>query len=110
MATYLLSLMITGVLLMPQCVLGQIPTVCADEDSLKNLRCCPTTTDGVCGENANRGECVELNIDGFRRDTTDVRSNWPHYFTQVSFDIIMWLWIKQLWLRVASYVYGLVVN
>ena len=46
--------------------IGQIPTACADEDSLENLRCCPTTDDGVCGEDANRGQCVQLSIDGYR--------------------------------------------
>ena len=69
---------------MPQCTVGQIPTVCADEDSLENLRCCPTTDDGVCGEDASRGECVQLNLDGYSTNTTDVRGNWPHYFTHVS--------------------------
>ena len=36
--------------------LGQIPTACADDDSLENLQCCPAAIDGVCGENANRGQ------------------------------------------------------
>ena len=83
-SVYLLSLIIIGAWLMPQCAVGQIPTACADEDSLENLRCCPTTDDGVCGEDANRGECVQLNLDGHRTDTTDVCANWPHYFTHVS--------------------------
>ena len=79
MSTHLLSLMIIGacIWLMPQYTFGQIPTVCADEDSLENLRCCPTTDDGVCGEDANRGQCVQLNIDGYSTNTTDVRANWP---------------------------------
>ena len=89
-SVHLLSLIIIGAWLMPQCTVGQIPTACADEDSLENLRCCPETTDdGVCGEDANRGEqggeCVQLNLDGHRMDTTDVRANWPHYFTYVSY-------------------------
>ena len=84
MAVYLLPLIVVGVWLIPQCALGQIPSACADDESLENLRCCPTTANGVCGEDANRGECVELNIDGYSRDTTDVRANWPHYYTQVS--------------------------
>ena len=86
MSAHLLSLMIIGAWLMPQCTVGQIPTVCADEDSLENLRCCPTTDDSVCGENANRGQCVQLNIDAYGYDinSTDVRANWPHYFTHVS--------------------------
>ena len=70
---------------MPQCAFGQIPTACADDESLENLRCCPTTSDGVCGEDANRGQCVQLSIDGYSTNTTDVRGNWPHYFTQVSY-------------------------
>ena len=70
---------------MPQCTVGQVPTACADDDSLENLQCCPTTADGVCGADANRGQCAELNIDGYSETTTDVRANWPHYFTQVSF-------------------------
>ena len=82
-ASCILSLMIIGVWLMPQCAFGQIPTACADDESLENLRCCPTTSDGVCGEDANRGQCVELNIDGYSTNTTNARDNWPHYFTHV---------------------------
>ena len=70
---------------MPQCTVGQIPTVCADEDSLENLVCCPITDDGECGVDANRGQCVDFNLNGHRMDTTDVRANWPHYFTRVSY-------------------------
>ena len=84
MSAHLLSLMIIGAWLMPQCTVGQIPTACADEDSLENLRCCPTTDDGVCGGDANHGQCVQLNIDGYSRDTTNVRDNWPHFYTHVS--------------------------
>ena len=83
MNVHLLLLIIIGAWI-PQCTVGQIPTACADNDSLENLRCCPTTADGVCGVDVNRGYCSELNIDGYNRDTTDVRANWPHYFTQVS--------------------------
>ena len=85
MATHLLLLMIIGTWLIPQCTVGQIPTACADNDSLENLQCCPTTADGVCGVDANRGYCSELNIDGYSTDTTNVRENWPHYFAHVSF-------------------------
>ena len=60
---------------------AQIPTVCSDADSLENAICCPTTSDGVCGENANRGQCVSLATPP-RYDTADVRANWPHYFNQ----------------------------
>ena len=84
MSAYLLPLIVIGVWLIPQHAFGQIPTACADEESLENLRCCPTTSDGMCGEDANRGECVELNIDGYSTTTTNARDNWPHYFTQVS--------------------------
>jgi len=69
---------------MPLRTFGQIPAACADEESLENLRCCPTTDDGVCGEDAGRGECAGLNIEGYSRNTTNVRDNWPHYFTHVS--------------------------
>ena len=86
MNVHLLSLMmIIGAWLIPQCIVGQIPTACADDDSLENLRCSPTTADGECGVEANRGQCSELIIDGYSRNTTDVRANWPHYFTKVSF-------------------------
>ena len=70
---------------MPQHTFAQIPAACADEESLENLRCCPATADGVCGEDADQGECVELNIEGYSRNTTNVRDNWPHYFTHVSY-------------------------
>lgn len=84
MLSHLLPLIVFGVWLLAHCTVGQIPAVCTDKDSLENLRCCPMTPDGVCGENANRGKCVELKIDGYSRNTTDVRGNWPHYFTHVS--------------------------
>ena len=84
MSACVLSLMIIVVWLIPQSAFGQIPTACTDVESLENLQCCPATSDGVCGEDANRGECVELNIEGYRRDTTNARDNWPHYFTNVS--------------------------
>ena len=83
MSPYLL-LIVTGACLMPLRTFGQIPAACADKESLENLRCCPTTADGVCGEDAGRGDCVELNIKGYSRNTTNVRDNWPHYFTHVS--------------------------
>ena len=84
MLSFLLSWIVIGTWLIPQGTFGQIPTACADEESLENLRCCPTTADGVCGEDAGRGECVELNIEGYSRNTTNARDNWPHYFTHVS--------------------------
>ena len=69
-------------LLLPQFAIAQIPTVCTDQESLENLVCCPITEDGVCGANANRGQCVSLNLPNYSRETSDVRRNWPHYFTQ----------------------------
>ena len=45
--------MITGAWLISQCTVSQVPTACADDESLENLQCCPTTADGVCGEDAN---------------------------------------------------------
>ena len=70
-------------LLLPQDVFSQIPADCSDAESLENSVCCPTTADGVCGTNANRGTCVTLNFAGYSNETSDVRTNWPHYFTQV---------------------------
>ena len=89
MSAHHILLLIIGAWLIPQCTVGQIPTACADDDSLENLRCCPTTADGVCGQDANRGQCVQLNINGYTRDTTNARDNWPHYFTHVSFAYTM---------------------
>ena len=63
--------------------MAQIPTVCADSYSLKNLTCCPSTAHGECGEDAGRGACVELNFAGHSNETSDVRVNWPHYYTRV---------------------------
>ena len=62
---------------------AQIPTVCADQNSLENLICCPVTEDGVCGEEANRGACVSLDFPNYDNETSDVRVNWPHYYTQI---------------------------
>ena len=70
-------------LLQLQSTVAQIPRVCADTNSLETLTCCPSTTDGVCGGNSNRGQCIELDLSGYSRTTGDVRENWPHYFTQV---------------------------
>ena len=60
----------------------QIPAACSDVNSLETLICCPDTGDGVCGQNSGRGQCVSLSLPGFSNETTDVRKNWPHYFTQ----------------------------
>ena len=58
MFTFLLSWIVIGAWLIPQCTFGQIPAACADEESLENLRCCPATADGVCGEDAGRGNVL----------------------------------------------------
>jgi hypothetical protein len=60
---------------------AQIPRACADRQSLEQMTCCPVTDDGVCGEDAERGECDAVNFERHRNDTTDVRVNWPHYYT-----------------------------
>jgi len=79
----LLFLVASLSLLLPQDVVSQIPTDCSDAESLENSVCCPTTADGICGTNANRGACVTLNFAGYSNETSDVRTNWPHYFTQI---------------------------
>ena len=71
-----------GILHVQECV-SQIPRACTDPSSLSNMICCPATADGLCGINANRGECVSLQLPAqYSTETTDVRNNWPHYFTQ----------------------------
>jgi hypothetical protein len=62
---------------------AQIPTACADRQSLEQMTCCPVTADGVCGEDAGRGECASVNFDRHSNDTTNVRVNWPHYYTRI---------------------------
>ena len=62
---------------------SQIPTACSDANSLENAICCPDTGDGVCGQASGRGLCVSLNQPGYSNESTDVRVNWPHYFTQI---------------------------
>ena len=77
---------ITLICLLGQEVYGQIPTACSDATSLENLECCPVTSDGVCGQDTGRGQCTDLNLPGYDRSSSDVRRNWPHYFTRVSAD------------------------
>ena len=62
---------------------AQIPTVCADQTSLENLTCCPNTTNGVCGEDSDRGACMTLDFPEHDLESSDVRENWPHYYTQI---------------------------
>ncbi len=72
-------------LLLPQNAFAQIPAVCTDPESLENSVCCPSTSDGVCGKDAGRGACEELDTASYSYSsvTKDVRRNWPHYFTRV---------------------------
>lgn len=88
MLSQLLSFIVFGIWILTHCTYGQIPTVCTDKNSLENLRCCPTTEYGVCGENANHGRCAKLKFDRYSRNTTNVRVNWPHYYTHVSFMLL----------------------
>ena len=57
--------------------------MCADTHSLEQMTCCPVTGDGVCGEEAGRGRCVPVDFEGHSNETTNVRVNWPHYYTRV---------------------------
>ena len=66
-----------------QVVVSQIPAACADRRSLEDMTCCPATADGVCGEDSGRGLCVAVNFIRQSNQTTDVRVNWPHYYTRV---------------------------
>ena len=61
-----------------QSVDSQIPAVCTDAESLWTLTCCPNQ----CGANEGRGECAKLDLPNYSMTSTDVRENWPHYFTQ----------------------------
>ena len=56
---------------------SQIPTVCANEESLRNLVCCPND----CGARDGHGSCINLGIP-HNMTSNDVRGNWPHYFTR----------------------------
>jgi len=62
---------------------AQIPSVCTDEASLRDLTCCPSTSDGVCGVNAGRGVCANLDLPNHSNSSSDVRDNWPHYYIRV---------------------------
>ena len=81
MATHwVVGILATTVLLCPlQNVNSQIPAACADEVSLQSLTCCPNQ----CGESEGRGQCGDLNLPAnYSLNSTDVRQNWPHYFTR----------------------------
>lgn len=75
----------TALSMLPRDAVAQIPTVCTDGQSLANSVCCPITADGECGSSANRGSCVNLDTAafGYNSSTTNVRVNWPHYYTRV---------------------------
>ena len=79
----LLTLLAIVLLVVPAPLLAQIPTACANVQSLESLMCCPTSVDGVCGEDAGRGSCEKINLDQYSKETTNVRVNWPHYYTRV---------------------------
>ena len=64
-------------------VVSQIPTACTDRRSLEDMTCCPASTAGVCGEDRGRGLCVAVNFTRHSNQTTDVRVNWPHYYTRI---------------------------
>ena len=67
------------VVLAPTFVHSQIPTACADAESLRTLTCCPNE----CGEADGRGVCEDIDLpDHYSRTSSDVRANWPHYFTR----------------------------
>ena len=65
-----------------------IPLPCADLESLKDRRCCPTPDisdddNDPCGENLGRGRCelVSVSRDYYNTSESDVRKNWPiQYF------------------------------
>ena len=66
------------VVLAPSLVHSQIPTACADEESLRTLTCCPTE----CGVADGRGVCGDIDLPNhYSRTSSDARANWPHYFT-----------------------------
>ena len=79
MNTFLLLVL----LLLPILTHTQIPAVCSDPDSLRDSICCPDTTDGICGSDAGRGQCVSLSLTDYDPSSSDVRENWPHYYTQM---------------------------
>ena len=77
------TLLLFVLLLLPSVTHAQIPTVCSDADSLKYSICCPLTTQGICGSRTGRGQCVSLSLSDYDPSSSDVRENWPHYYTQM---------------------------
>lgn len=76
-----LLLVLLVVALVPERAHPQIPTVCTDAVSLATLECCPD----ACGAAEGRGRCEELlpPPPHFNMSSSNVRDNWPHYFTRV---------------------------
>lgn len=81
--SFMLVLSMLQISTMSQVVWSQIPTACTDRNSLEEMTCCPTTADGMCGEDAGRGLCTAVNLSKHSNQTTNVRVNWPHYYTRV---------------------------
>ena len=58
---------------------SQIPTVCSTASHLTNMTCCPDD----CGQAEGHGQCEDIPLPStFSMASTDVRHNWPHYFTR----------------------------
>lgn len=77
-------------LLLPLSTHSQIPASCADRNSISTKTCCPVpqitgvSDPGPCGKNLGRGECRLIDeAEDLSDSTTDVRRNWPHFFTRV---------------------------
>lgn len=70
---------IAVITLSPQDVDSQIPVACSDAESLGTQTCCPNG----CGATDQRGACVDIQLPStYSMTSTDVRGNWPHYFTR----------------------------
>lgn len=77
-----LALLIVAPVVLLTVANAQIPTACADQNSLENSICCPITADGVCGVSTNRGLCVTLNFAGYDMAAKQVMCV-THYYTQI---------------------------
>ena len=78
MGMWLLAASICCLAVFPEKGHAQIPAVCATADNLQRMVCCPDN----CGQDEGRGECVDVRPPMFDSNSTDVRGNWPHYFTR----------------------------
>ena len=73
------SLIVISLAAIFQGVSAQIPAACANEESLWTLTCCPNE----CREADGRGVCEDIDLpDHYNMTSSDVRANWPHYFTR----------------------------